>query len=59
LRVDDVAGVVRQAAAVPGARGLHSFTFRLNVSTFCGIRWVHEFPTAIRQGNTGRCDENG
>ena len=25
-------------------RGLHSSTFRLNVSTFCGIRWVHDFP---------------
>ena len=25
-------------------RDLHSFTFRLNVSTFCGIRLVHGFP---------------
>jgi hypothetical protein len=25
-------------------RGLHSSTFRLNVSTFCRIRWVHDFP---------------
>jgi hypothetical protein len=25
-------------------RGLHSSNFRLNVSTFCGIRWVHYFP---------------
>jgi hypothetical protein len=25
-------------------RGLHSSTFRLNLSTFCGIRWVHDFP---------------
>jgi hypothetical protein len=25
-------------------RGLHSSTFRLNASTFCGIRWVHDFP---------------
>ena len=24
-------------------RDLHSFTFRLNISTFCGIRWVHDF----------------
>ena len=22
-------------------RGLHSYTFRLNVSTLCGIQWVH------------------
>jgi hypothetical protein len=27
-----------------GGRGLHSSTFQLNVSTFCGIRWVHVFP---------------
>jgi len=25
-------------------RGLHSSTFRLNISTFCGIHWVHDFP---------------
>jgi hypothetical protein len=25
-------------------RGLHSSTFRLNVSTFCFIRRVHDFP---------------
>jgi len=25
-------------------RGLHSSSFWLNVSTFCGIRWVHDFP---------------
>ena len=31
------------ARHLPG-RGLHSSTFRLNVSTFCGIRWVHDFP---------------
>ena len=30
---------------VPG-RGLHSSTFWLNVSIFCGIRWLHEFPPA-------------
>jgi hypothetical protein len=24
-------------------RGLHSSTFRLNVSTFCGISWAHDF----------------
>ena len=27
-----------------GGRGLHSFTFRLNVSTFCGLRWGLGFP---------------
>jgi hypothetical protein len=26
---------------VVAGRGLHSSTFRLNVSTSCGIRWVH------------------
>ena len=25
-------------------RGLHSYPIRLNVSTSCGIRWVHDFP---------------
>ena len=25
-------------------RGLHSSTFRLNVSMFCGIRWLHNIP---------------
>ena len=25
-----------------GGGGLHSSTFRLNVTTFCGIRWVHD-----------------
>jgi hypothetical protein len=25
-------------------RGSHSSTFQLNVSPFCGIRWVHDFP---------------
>jgi len=29
---------------LPPGRGLHSSTFRLNVSIFCGIRWVHDFP---------------
>ena len=28
---------------VPG-RGLHSSSSRLNVSTFCGTRWVRDFP---------------
>jgi hypothetical protein len=41
------------AAALPGGslsspwgsgRGLHPSTFRLDVSTICGIRWVHDFP---------------
>ena len=32
MRVDDMAG-----------RGLHSSTIWLNVSIFCGIRWVHDF----------------
>jgi hypothetical protein len=25
-------------------RGSHSSTFRLNVSTFCGIHWLHDSP---------------
>jgi len=32
------------ASLVPSVRGLHSSTFRLIVSTFSGIRWVHSFP---------------
>ena len=39
---DAGAGRARDRAA--GGRGLHSSTFRLNVSTFCGTRWAHEFP---------------
>ena len=27
-----------------GLRGLHSTTFQLNVSTFCWVCWVHDFP---------------
>jgi hypothetical protein len=27
----------------PLTRGLHSSAFRLNVSTFCWISWVHDF----------------
>jgi len=32
------------ADQVAPGRGLHSSTFRLNVSIFCGIRWLHDFP---------------
>jgi hypothetical protein len=28
------------AGGAPHSRGLHSSTFQLNASTFCGIRWV-------------------
>jgi len=37
------AEAAREAAAsaqLPARRGSHSSTSRLNVSTFCGIRWV-------------------
>ena len=33
----------REAGGEVG-RGLHSSTFQLNVSTFYGMRWVHDFP---------------
>jgi hypothetical protein len=36
--------VADEVDAVPRTRGLHSYTIRLNVSTFCWIRWVHGFP---------------
>jgi len=32
------------AALLLRGRGLHSSTIRRNISTFCGIRWVHDFP---------------
>jgi len=32
------------------SRGLHSSTFRLNVSTFCGMRGVHNFPPVYWSG---------
>jgi len=35
---------------MPLSRGLHSSTFRLNVSTFCGIRWVSDFPLVYETG---------
>jgi len=35
---------VSVVTGLPMTRGLHSSTFRLNVSTFCGIRWVHDYP---------------
>ena len=38
------AGVHTVALECTPGRGLHSPTFRLNVSTFCWIRWVHDFP---------------
>jgi hypothetical protein len=35
-------------------RGLHSSTFRLNVSSFCGIRWLHDVsPTLLDRGKRG------
>jgi hypothetical protein len=43
----------------PAHRGLHSSTFRLNVSTFCGYVGCMISPQSIRQGDTGRCDSNG
>jgi len=72
MRVDDRAGYYRfvptknleissasSSESVPSTRGLHSSNIRLNVSTYRGMRWVHGFPPAIRQGATGRCDQHG
>jgi hypothetical protein len=36
--------VEHQADRVPRGRGLHLSSFRLNVSAFCGKRWVHDSP---------------
>jgi len=44
----------RQRGQYTQGRGLHSSTIRLNVSTFCGIRRVHEFPPVYW---TGRQEE--
>ena len=40
-------------------RGLHSSTFRLNVSTCWGHVGCMIIPQSIRQGDEGRCDQNG
>ena len=34
-------------------RGLHSSTFWLNVSIFCGIHWLHAFPLVYLTGERG------
>ena len=46
----DVGGVVQGAVVetAQGRGGLHSSTFRLNVSTFCGIRWVEYVTKRLR-----------
>ena len=49
VRLDDQPDVAEQrGGAIPrvhhGGRGLHSSTCRLNLSTCCGIRWVHDVP---------------
>jgi len=42
------------AVTLHGGRGLHSFTFRLNVSTFYGTHWVHAFcPSLLDRGTRG------
>ena len=35
---------VNECKTLVRGRGLHSSTTRLNVSTFCGMRWVHDCP---------------
>jgi hypothetical protein len=35
-----------------GAGGLHSSTFRFNVSTFCRICWVHDIPPSLLDRGT-------
>jgi len=42
-----------QDVVEPASRGLHSSTFRLNVSTLCGIRRVHDFPAVYETGGQG------
>jgi hypothetical protein len=47
------AGVHLQNHLEDAGRGLHSSTFRLNVSTFCWIRWVHDFHPVYQTGGHG------
>jgi hypothetical protein len=35
---------VNEFIRINAGRGLHLSTFRLNVRSFSGIRWVHVFP---------------
>jgi hypothetical protein len=53
------AGVRCQEVPCVCGRGLHSSTFQLNVSHFVEYVGCMTFPQSIRQGDTGRCDENG
>ena len=46
-------GFIRGKLVLVNGRGLHSSTFRLNVSTFCWIRWVHDFPLVYQTGGHG------
>jgi hypothetical protein len=50
LSEEAAATLTRKTNAAIGGRGLHSSTFRLNVSTFCGIRWVNDFPLVYYTG---------
>ena len=40
-------GAAAVAFAVGMGRGLHSFTFRLNLSTFCGIGLLIDFVSGV------------
>jgi len=51
-RVDHTAGEAHWCVVL--GRGSHSSTFRLNVSTFCGIGWVHDFPLVYETGGHGQ-----
>jgi H+/Cl- antiporter ClcA len=59
IAAGSAAGISAGFGAPIAGRCLHSSTFRLNISTFYRIRWVLFFPQSIRQGVTGRCDQNG
>ena len=40
----------RAAGRTVVGRGLHLSTYRIKVSTFCGIRWVHDSPSLLDRG---------
>ena len=54
-RVEQLLGRRAADVAAPGplGKGLHTSTFRLKVSTFCWIRWVHDFKPVYKPEGRG------
>jgi nicotinate-nucleotide pyrophosphorylase len=47
VMLDNMSLVDMKAAVEMIGRALHSSTFRLNISTFCGTRCVHDSPPSL------------